>query len=95
MRDLGDNSTTPELSMTFPNITQNLCIELNDQLGITNPSNIPPIDINGLAVTQFVGTFSNDNALGDVHIALINEKSYCFQDSSDNSYHFFHSLIAR
>lgn len=94
--DCGDESCS-DLMMVLEDISEMLCIRLNENLSVTNPSGAPPAD-SGETFTKFTGTYSYDSGagpLGDEDAALDAKPAACYQDSDDNKYYFYYSLLAR
>ena len=103
----GDNNVSgvgtsagEELLIFLPYIHQSLCIAINDLLGVTNPSGVPPQEDSATGVTQYTGSFGSET-ISDSGSNLSGEKTGCFQggDTSypfdDDHYIFYHVLLTR
>lgn len=96
-------SANQELLMIAPFVTKEFCMKANSFLGINNVSTDPPKEDNTQAarfVIPFTGTYGggididgNGNALGLNTFRY--KRSGCTTASDENSYYFFHTLIAR
>lgn len=98
-----DAASNEELLVILPFIKRDICIAINDKLGITNPANEPPA-ISGCGWTvaapeKFTGTLSDGK---DIDAAQLSEKSTgcfavtaCATFAPPTSYHFYHALVAR
>ncbi len=77
-------------------LKENICIEINNKLSITNPSGVPPLD-DGTDFDPFIGTYSYDLSLGDTvgSAAITGAKSACLQENGGSTYNFYRVLIAR
>lgn len=98
-----------ELVLFFPWITESLCIEINNRMGVTNPSSVPPTDIAKFyhaGMPAFTGTVSTTGTVeridsgSDSYTILDEKKSGCLQSNHvsqppTGTYHFYHTLIAR
>ena len=87
-----------ELSMFLPNVTFEVCLKINEYIGIENPSNSPPQDslhsfIEGF---EFQGIY---NALGlGIRGVLDGQLSACYEGDTipaAGTYHYYQVLIAR
>lgn len=96
---VGTQGTDPEnseLLLVLPNVPPELCLAINAQLGIENPSGLPPMTVEDVAfATQFTGAFTAGGQIAGTE--LDRKSSACFRekDSSPPLYHFYHTLIAR
>jgi len=101
----GDNSITdigtaaPELLMILPWIKKDLCMAINDLLGITNPGDDAPQDTGSADLaTKFTGTFTASETIGGGDPEIEGQRAGCFQGDTapaTGTYHFFQVLIAR
>lgn len=97
IKDVGTtcaNASCADLKMVLPGLTKDVCIALNNQLGITNPGGDPPADT-GYDATPFAGTYSisGTNDIGDEagSAALAGQSAGCFKAvtaPAANSYTF-------
>lgn len=73
-----------------------VCMKINDLLGITNPSGAPPIDTFDCDSNAFQGSYSGcSDPIGNIG-ALQNSRAYCSgYDSSGLMYNYFQVLVAR
>ncbi|PJB70017.1 MAG: hypothetical protein CO093_09045 [Alphaproteobacteria bacterium CG_4_9_14_3_um_filter_47_13] len=89
--------TNQELLLIVPWIKKDLCILLNEKLGVTNPGGNPPQDGGSIWSTlniKFIGTYS-ENAIPET---LGGIRSACMEGNTfpvAQTYHFYHVLIAR
>ncbi len=75
-------------------LKKEVCIAINNKLGITNPSGNPPVDT--WSGSLFVGTYGTvSNPIGDETTALQGKKAFCATDSTGNFYSYIQVLIAR
>lgn len=94
------NDTNVELMVILPHIKKEICVEINNLNGITNPTGNPPNeDQQG---TTFIGTFTADAdpeiGEGATGTNLIRHTTGCYQDSGGlwlNSYIFYHVILVR
>lgn len=87
-----------ELLLVLPHISRNICVQINEALGVTNPSDVPPTENHDNSATKFQGTYTaGANAL-ITSTELDGKIAACFQDNAGdwaNSYIFYQVLIAR
>ena len=88
-----------ELVLFFPYIKRSICIEINEALGITNPSGEPPVESGNAwtpTIRRFVGSYGS--------AAVLNQNSNlqgCFEGANASStppagtYSYFQVLIVR
>ncbi len=98
--DLGRNSGSQgtELVLWLGRVTRQICIEINEQLGITNPGGEPPLDPwDCNSDPEFKGSFENcANPVGDTVPALAEEESFCVDFANNGwTYIFMTVLITR
>ena len=90
-----------DLLIMLRNVPKGLCVQLNRDLGVDNPSGDPPVDTTGIALTPFVGTFYDGSGTpvildGDpTPFDLDRQKSGCFLDGVLGDRFFYHVLLAR
>lgn len=77
--------------------SQTLCMELNNLLGITNPSSAPPVDADIADTPRYTGSFSaTDNSIGVTTATEVSGKmAACIQEDSTDDYWFYSVLMAR
>ncbi len=83
--DSDTDSSNEELLAVLPNISQTVCTEINDRLGI----GATPASAGGHAAAKFTGTFADDTVLD----GLDDVNAACF--SNGGNFHFYRVLIAR
>ena len=83
--DSDTDSSNEEILAVLPNITQPVCTEINNRLGI----GATPASVGGYAAGKFTGSFSD----GSVLDGLDGVNAACF--SKGGSFHFYQVLIAR
>lgn len=96
-------STLPELVMTYPGVTKEVCAEINTKLGIANLADgTPPTDTMGTVGTNAklysgaLTTFPTVTGVtvADTATAMRGQRTFCVAESS-GVYYFYHTLIAR
>ena len=92
-------SNEAELTLVLPNVTQDFCERVNAMVGYntTQPTDSSTC-IHGDASQRFDNTTqftSSPNTVTNSTFSLQPSMQGCVQCSSDNSYHFFHVLMAR
>lgn len=85
-----------DLLIMAGNIHRDVCIEVNDLLGVTNPSGVPPVDGDSDA-TAFAGVYTWAKTLGDEvgSADLSGQRTGCFFDTAGNQYIFYGVLLGR
>ncbi len=88
-----------DLIMLLPNATNAFCIELNRQLSVGTPGDIPT-DTGGIATTEFTGAYANALTLIDADpspFELDGQYVGCFTDAaaSPDVTYFYYVLLAR
>ena len=93
----GGTSSNAELVLVLPNVTEALCTEINNKLGITNPSDVPPQTAgNADYSSKFTGTFSTGDLVSATE--LNGKEAGCFEGNgtpADSTWHFYQVLLAR
>lgn len=92
-----------ELLLSLPHIRKDICLAINDLVGISNASGEPPLEDFDDAATGFDGTYAasvSDPELGEgaSGVNLIRHASGCLKDSAGvwtNSYIFYHAILVR
>lgn len=87
------SSANPELIMSLGYLRQGLCIQINNMLGISNPSGVPPVDGDGLDDTAFQGSFVATDTIDNMD----RFEAGCFEDGSSGGrdFTFYQVLIKR
>lgn len=88
------NAACSDLIMVLEQIDKSVCLALNKQLGVSNPSNDAPNDAGG-TLARFTGTYTYGNVLLDEDTALNGKMAGCLRDTPANTYSYFKVLIAR
>ena len=91
-------SAGSELVMWSGRVKKNVCLAINDKLGVANPGGNPPVDDwNCNADQPFTGSFEDcTDAIGDEAPDLAGRDSFCVAyDNSGWTYIFMTVLIAR
>lgn len=93
--DIGDD-TAADLVLLLPGLKRDLCLTINNKLGLDNPGGSPPTDTDGLSITKFTGAFTNSERLGQ-DSELSGERSGCILHTQPNPdiYIFYHVLVER
>ena len=78
------------------NVNETVCMQINELLGIENPSDSPPDD-STLAFTQFVGVYSYEQTIGDEAggSGLASQSAGCVTSTFHGSHNYYKVLIAR
>lgn len=82
-----------DLILMLAPLTKEICIDLNNKVGVTNPGGDPPV-VTGVAVDGFNGVFGTP-PLGSWDAHGSGKKSGCLFITSRDGYHFYHVLKAR
>lgn len=93
-----DGEDNEDLIAVLPWVRREICIEINEKLGISNPGGNPPVEVgNGwpVANTKFTGTFSDG-----VILEQTGQSAGCFAGNAAatppaGAYAFFQVLMAR
>lgn len=96
-------SDESELIAVLPNVTESFCKAINAQLGFTpgsqpidDSSGASPDCVKGAALNRFTGTFdTTPNGLDKTTFSKLPAYEACVKCASDNSYNYFHVLLAR
>lgn len=90
-KDDGD-AASADLVMVLPNVNSAVCREINNKLGIVNPSDTPPSATAGVDYsTKFTGTYAAGDALSATQFD--GKSAACYEDGG--TYHFYQVLLAR
>lgn len=96
-------SSTPDLVLFLPWLTRDLCLVINEKLGVDNPGGAPPKDTSNVYNTvKFVGSYTSLAALGYTggsgSVGFVNYGAACFEGDNiptSGTYHFYKVLISR
>lgn len=83
-----------DLIMILPNVSEEICIRINDQIGIENPGGAPPTDTNIREAEKFQGTFGYHQTIGDEESVLEGQKEACIEETSDSEYVYYKVLMS-
>lgn len=94
-------ATCSDLMVVLPNVTRDICIQVNRAKGIANPAGEPPQESDGLGLsTLFTGgvfTYGGTLATTDGHTS--GQTEGCFEgnggDTTAGSYYYYRVLLAR
>lgn len=96
----GSGTGTKELLAILPYVRKEICVNINKRLGITNPSDSPPVEASAITLTKFTGIFtsgSNDVDTTGNHIQY--QKAGCFEGNNGGAltgrYYFYYTLLER
>lgn len=92
---VGQGSINTDLILYLGWLQRSICIELNNLLEIENPLNTPPIEPQGFANTEFIGSFVGSGAFDLSGTTKPNTPSGCFESEARTGFHFVHLLLAR
>ncbi len=92
-----------ELLLSLPHIREDICLAINDLLGITNTGGTPPLEDFDDDATGFDGTYAasvSDPEIGEgaSGVNLVKHASGCLKDNAgvwNGSYIFYHTILAR
>ncbi len=93
-----------DLVIILPYIREEVCVEINNKVGVTNPSDVPPVVTgNAWATTEdrFAGAFNNDEAISNGTGNFSSKMAGCFEGSAAGStpksdtFHYYQVLISR
>ena len=85
-------ASNADLTAFLPNVVLAVCLDINNRLGIANPSDAPPVATGAVSfATKFTGTFAPGNLLTAAQID--GKAAGCYRDGAN--YHFYQVLLAR
>lgn len=86
-----------DLLVSVSGLSEQVCIKINDLLGVSNPSDVPPVDTGMDMTTRFAGSFSYAAVIGDeaASAALAGKTAGCFYDTTATTYIYYQVLAAR
>lgn len=95
----GNAAGSSELAIKIGRLRPEVCMAINDKLGIANPSDAPPFDVQGCDSAMFNGTFADcTEPSGNEVTALQGKRGFCskvFNSSDDIYYWYTHVLLER
>lgn len=83
-----------DLLLIADELKQNVCTSINDLLGVSNPSEVPPSDM-GMSHSRFMGVYGFNETMSDEDVNLISKQSACYLDDDTGVYTFYTVLLAR
>lgn len=94
----GDGIDNEDIVVFLPWIRQEICVQINEKLGVDNPGGVPPVESGGawlVAMSKFTGSLSDGAVVDQPGIS-----AGCFAGSGANApptgtYAFFQVLLAR
>ncbi len=99
VKDIGTDTGAggTDLIMEIGQLKKEVCIAINNKLGIPNPGGNPPYDEWDCNYPHFTGSYNScSNPIGDSVAALAGQKSFCVSPSNSvPSYHYVQVLLAR
>ncbi|MEM6781719.1 MAG: hypothetical protein AAF569_07645 [Pseudomonadota bacterium] len=104
VEEVGQNSgggpDTTELIAFLPYVTQDFCIAVNESVGVTNPSDIPPQDIVEVQITShfFTGSYAGGFLISSPGDELDGKLEGCLEGDTtppSGTYHYYKVLLAR
>jgi hypothetical protein len=89
-------STCTDLILILPGISLATCIQINNTLKVTNPSNAPPVDTNNNVntTTKFTGSYTYAQTISDSGSVLSGKDAACIQTAA-GLYAFYYVLLKR
>ncbi|HEY8190140.1 MAG TPA: hypothetical protein VIF12_05605 [Micavibrio sp.] len=86
-----------DLLMILQPLTKNVCVSLNDRLGVTNPAGDPPADADVDTTVPFTGSPGFAQTIGNEagSAALAGHNAGCFRETASGNYYFYQVLLAR
>jgi len=94
---LGDDAES-ELILWMGRLKKDVCIDINNRLGVSNPGGDPPQDEwVGTTVAYFKGDYPQSGLLGDEATSLAGKTAFCVQsvNAGEAGYSYMNVLIAR
>lgn len=100
VEDVGSDcaaASCSDLIMAVAGLDRDVCVEINDLLSITNPSDEPPVDSGIDDSTRYAGSFGYAAVLADegTSSALAGQTGGCYEDTGFGLYVYYQVLIAR
>lgn len=90
-----------DLMVVLPNVTKDVCIQINRAKGINNPAGNPPIEVDGinLSVLFTGGVFAYSATLNTTGAYTSAQPEGCFEGNGGNTtvgnYYYYRVLLAR
>lgn len=90
------NSTCTDLALWVTGLSVDACVQINQMLNVTNPSNAPPADSDNLVdtTTKFTGSYGFVRAVADAGSVISGKDAACIQTSAGN-YAFYYVILKR
>lgn len=93
-------ATCSELLAILPNVSKAFCIQMNNAVGIENPSGNPPVELNSFNyATPFAGTFTYSTVLDTTGNYTSGRTEGCFEgkggDAVAGRYYYYKVLLVR
>lgn len=91
----GNGTPAADLMMRTPFIRREVCLAINDVMGVANPGGEPPVDSHTNPAGSFVGVYgaTSANAIGDdAGSGLAGKSVFC---RNNGGYQYVHVLLAR
>jgi hypothetical protein len=84
-----------DLILVVDELRENVCIQINDLLYVTNPADTPPTDTL-IGTTKFIGAYSYSETIGDEGGQPMKAKTgACFENTTTGEFTFYKVLVAR
>ena len=91
----GIGSSAADLFFTLGPLPKDICLAINDKLGITNPSGNPPYEQTGTISNKFTGSYSvSENVTAWVG-SIQNQQAACMYRDVGGTNFFYQVLISR
>jgi hypothetical protein len=100
-----NDSSDEDIVMFLPNVSKQICIEINNKLGIQNPGGNPPKAGGNLwntGMPKFIGAFADGtviNSGGSGDLSILRRQPYgCVEGNGTppaGTYHYYHVLLGR
>lgn len=86
-----------DLVLQLNYLSEQICITINNRLGVSNSGGTPPAENNDPGDVNFVGTFGTNktNTIGDDGTGLSGKSGFCRNQASVPQYQFNYVLLAR
>lgn len=89
-------TTEPELTLVTPYIQREVCIQINKLLGVTNPSDAPPVDGGSLDFQPFIGVYAAADGISGGTNSMVGKSAGCVSVPGwGNQMFYIQVLIAR
>ncbi len=91
------NAACSELLMFVDGLREDICGRINELVGVSNPSGVPPVDAGMDTSHFFAGTYAYASTVGDsagsVNVAA--HSAGCFRDNGTGRYVFYQVILPR